>query len=252
VFRARISASLFLASLDGYLQTPTGGAKGTTSARRPTTSEVGLKGIKAFALSDIEFDLFERHTIHLSYTALSQRGHATLSRSLVSQGQTIPSGSRVKSRLDIPIGRVGYRAHWLPLSYRGWSLAPELGAARLDFRYRLRSSAATGPVDRGYVLYFGYLGFQLDGPIHRRLRGEIDFFASAGISFVTAIDTDVRLVYQVARRGRATASLIVGLRGIWFRYQDDQRDEQNEIEIRTGAYSSKPWAGVHIGLRLSY
>ena len=88
-FRVRASVSALLASFDGKLQTPLGGAKGTTSPNRPTTSEVELEGV--------------------------------------------------------------------------------------DFRYRLRSSAATGSVDRAYVIYFGYLGFQLQGPIRDRLRGEIDF-----------------------------------------------------------------------------
>lgn len=246
------SASGWLASFDGTLQTPTGGAAGTTSHRRPTTSEIGLRGANAFAFADLELRFFERHTLHISYTALSQRGSGTLDQALVSQGQTFPSNAHVVSRLEIPIGRVGYRAHWLPLSFRGWSLSPEIGVASLDFRYRLRSDDATGPVDRAYELYFGYLGFQLQGPISGRLRGEFDLFASAGISNVTSLDSDLRLVYLIAENDCVSASLLAGLRGIWLHYKDDQKAEQNRIDVRTGAYSTRPWAGAHLGLRLSY
>jgi hypothetical protein len=117
---------------------------------------------------------------------------------------------------------------------------------------RLRSDTATGPVDRAYVLYFGYLGFQLQGPICPRLRAEVDFFASLGISNITSLDSDLRQVFLIAQTKTISVSAVAGLRGIWLRYKDDQKAEQNEIDVRTGAYSTNPWAGAHLGLRLAY
>ncbi len=252
ILRVNLSASAFLASLDGELQTPSGGAQGTTSSNRPTTSEIGLTGLEIHALTDFELTLRDQHTIHFSYAALAQSGRETLDRQLVSQGQTIPENVRVKSRLEIPFGRLGYRADWLSLPLGRWSLAPEVGAARIDFRYRLRSEQATGPVDRAYVLYFAYWGFQLRGPIRDRLHAEIDLFASAGLSNVVSLDSDFRLLYRIAENDFFAASLLLGLRGVWLHYKDDQKEEQNDINVRVGAYSTRPWAGVHAGVRVSY
>ncbi len=251
-FRVSISASAFLMSFDGKLQTPRGGAQGTTSANRPRTWEIGLTGLEIMPLADVELRFFERHAIHFSYAGLSQTGQEVLERSLVSQGQTFPQNARVKSSFDIPFGRIGYRAHWLPLSLGRWSLAPEVGVARIDLRYRLQSDEATGPVDRAYVVYFAYWGLQFHGPLHGRLRGEVDLFASAGLSNVVSLDSDFRLLYRVVDNDLFSASLLLGLRGIWLHYEDDQREEQNDIDVRAGAYSTRPWAGVHFGLRLTY
>lgn len=250
--RGSITATAFFASFDGSLQTPLGGADGSTSRNRPTTNEIGLSGVEVHALVDVELQLFERHALHGSYAHLIQDGSDRLEKRLVSQGQTVPKGARVRSRLEVPFARLGYRALWLPLSIRSWSIVPEVGAARLDFRYRLRSREASGPIDRDYVVYFAYWGLHGEGSLLPRLRGEADLFASAGLSNVISIDSDFRLVYEVLTNEAVAASLVLGVRGIWLRYKDDQREEQNEINVRSGAFSTRPWAGAHLGLRLNF
>ena len=62
----------------------------------------------------------------------------------------------------------------------------------------------------------------------------------------------MRLVYLLADNDYFAASLPAGLREIWLRDKDDQKEAQNEIDVRTGAYSTRTWAGAHLGLRLSY
>ncbi|MCP5040700.1 MAG: hypothetical protein GY944_06695 [bacterium] len=250
--RARASASAWLSSFDGELQTPLGGRAGTTSSGRPDTREVGLAGLDVYPLADLELRLLGQHTFHLSYVFLEQSGEKTLDRKLVSHGQTFPHNARVNSHLELPFGRIGYRADWLPLAWGEWKLAPEIGAVRLDFRYRLRSKAATGEADRDYVLYFAYWGARIEGPVHGRLRATFDLLASAGLSNVTSIDSDLRLLYPVFEGRWVTASVTLGLRGIWIRYKDDQDEEQNDIDVRMGAFSRRPWAGVHLGLHFEH
>lgn len=244
--------SAYLASLDGSLQTPLGGAKGTTSSRRPTVEEVGLDGLGVHLLADMSVTLFGQHTLHMSYLGLAESGSKRLDRKLISQGQTFLAGSRTKSRLEMPLGRVGYRADWLRLSFARFSLVPEIGAARLDFAYRLTAPGATGEVDRAYVVYFAYWGVQLRGSIYNRLTAELDLYASAGLSNVVSIESDLRLLYRVWQSDHLEASLLLGVRGLWLNYKDDQRDEQNHINVRSGAYSPNPWAGLHLGVRFLY
>jgi hypothetical protein len=244
--------SAYFASLDGSLQTPFGGAKGTTSSGRPTVDEVGLDGLGVHLLADMSVTLFGRHSLHVSYVGLAETGSKRLDRNLISQGQTFFAGSRAKSRLEMPLVRVGYRADWLRLSNARFSLVPEIGAARLDFAYRLTAPGATGKVNRAYVVYFAYWGVQLRGSIYDRLTAELDLYASAGLSNVVSIESDLRLLYSVWQSEHLEASLLLGVRGLWLNYKDDQRDEQNHINVRSGAYSPNPWAGLHLGVRFLY
>ena len=78
--------------------------------------------------------VFAAHELRVNYVPVDVEGSATLGRPLVSQGVLFPAGSPVESRLQLPILRVGYRAHWLPLSWGAWSLAPEIGFDRTESR----------------------------------------------------------------------------------------------------------------------
>ncbi|MBW2495346.1 MAG: hypothetical protein JRE43_11390 [Deltaproteobacteria bacterium] len=46
--------------------------------------------------------------------------------------------------------------------------------------------------------------------------------------------------------------VVLGLRGIWLRYKDDQEEEQNDIDVRVAAFSRRSWAGAHAGLQLGF
>ncbi len=245
-------AGAMLASFDGKLQTPMGGRAGTTSIGRPETSEVGLEGLRGFASAGVELRVLERHVLHFSYTALEQSGRETLGRELITHGQTFPAGSRVESRLELPFGRLGYRAEWLLLRIGRARIAPEIGAARLDFAYRLRADAATGEADRAYVIYFTYLGAVLEAELFRGVRGEFDVFASAALNNVNSVDADLRLLVPLFERPWLRSDLVFGFRGIWLHYKDDQDERQNDIDVRVGTFSTRPWAGAHLGLELGF
>ncbi len=245
-------ASALFASFDGELQTPLGGRAGTTSHERPTTEEVGLDGLRGFASAHLAVRVFEQHSFRFGYTALTQSGHETLARSLITHGQTFPKGARVESRLELPFGRVGYRAEWLPLDLGPVRITPEAGVARLDFAYRLRASEATGEADRAYVIYYAYWGAAIDAALGSGVRGELDVFASAGLNNVTSIDTDLRLLLPVFERTWLRADLVVGWRGIWLHYKDDQHERQNDIDVRVGGFSTRPWAGAQLGVQLGF
>jgi len=188
------------------------------------------------------------HELRFDYVHIDVEGSDTLEEALVSQDVLFPSGSSVRSRLGLPVLRMGYRAHWLPLRWGGWSLAPEVGVAVAFFRYELTSPSASGEVDRSYSVAFPYFGLGLSGPLAARLRLELDVQGS-GIE-ADYVDAEARLVYQLFRWRRTRTSATLGLRGTWLHRVDSQRDEQNDVNVRVGAFSTDPWAGLSFGLRI--
>jgi hypothetical protein len=250
--RARVTAAGWLASLEGFLQTPTGGERGTTTPDRPTTSEIGLDGLNVLPTVDTELIVLDDHGLRFSFVGVDLSGDDTLRTRLVSQGQTFPAGARVRGGLEVPVFRFGYRARWLPILPGGWVLGPEIGAGFFDFRYTLSSPSASGPVDRQYSAGYPYIGLLAEGPLIDRVALEADLTATGAITDVDQVDAELRLVYMLHRRRRVAASLVLGLRGMWLHRRDDQRDEQNKIDLRMGSFSTAPWAGLTFGLRLDF
>jgi hypothetical protein len=245
---ARLSAAGWLASLEGYLQTPRGGGAGTTTPSRPTIEEIGLGGLRVLPALDAALLVRGSHELRFDYVHIDIEGSDTLEEPLISQDVFFPAGSSVRSRLGLPMLRLGYRAHWLPLHRGGWSLAPEVGVAVAFFRYELTSPSASGDVDRSYSVAFPYFGLGLSGPLAQRLQLEVDVQGS-GIE-ADYVDAEARLVYELLRWRRTRTSATLGLRGTWLHRVDSQREEQNDVNVRVGAFSTDPWAGLTFGLRI--
>jgi hypothetical protein len=248
----RVSATAWLASLEGHLQTPTGGQIGTTSPQRPRLEEIGLGGLQVLPTVDLQLRIARTHEIHLAYVHVDLHGEAVLEDGLVSQGVAFPAGSPVKSGLELPFLRLGYRAHWLPLNPGRWHIAPEVGVAGFDFAYTLDSPSVTASVDRGYSVLFPYLGFLAERPLLERLDFEGEVFGSAGVNGASYAELDLRLVYAFLRGRHIEVSGMLGLRGLWLYRRDGQEPVPNEIDVRVGSFSTDPWAGFYVGLRLDF
>jgi len=256
----RISATAWLASLEGHLQTPSGGRVGTTSPGRPRLEEIGLGGLQVLPTVDVQLRIARTHELHLAYVHIDLRGSAVLEDPLVSQGVLFPAGSPVESGLELPLLRLGYRAHWLRLNPGRWHIAPEVGIAGFDFAYILNNTlnntldppSAVASVDRRYAVLFPYLGFLAERPLLDRLDFEGEVFGSAGINGTSYAELDLRLVYALLRRRHASVSGMLGLRGLWLYRRDGQKPVPNEIDVRVGSFSSDPWAGFYVGLRLEF
>jgi hypothetical protein len=223
VFKFELTASAWIASVDGSLQTSKGGNAGTTSNERPTVEEIGLDGLNALPLVDARLVFFENHELHIGFAHIDLSGHDTLQTSLVSQGESFPAGSDVSSTLNLDLLRFDYRPLWLQPRIGSWTLVPEIGLAWNPFQYTLHSPAATGSVDRSYAIAFPYIGIFLEGPVFRSLRAEVDLAGSAGINGATFVDTDVRLVHPVASWGSFQVEIVAGLKGTWMRRRDNRR-----------------------------
>lgn len=250
VFQLSLTASAWFASSQGYLQTSKGGGAGTTSWKRPELDEIGLDGIKALPVVDARLMFFGHHELHANYVGLVIDGSDTLGNELVSQDVTFPAGSRVDSDLELRMLRFGYRAHWIVPELGGWTLAPEIGLSFYPFQYQLSSPTVADSVDRSYTMMFPYLGVLVSGPIAGKLRGEVEVAGLAGIA--TLLDVDVRLAYELVEVQSVHLALVAGLKGTWFERRDHQDPQYNSIQLRMGSFSTQPWNGFHVGLRLSF
>jgi len=111
-FSAALEGSGAYGPVDGYVQTPAGGAPGTTSGKRPTFQELGIDD---FVSAEGSLNLgWRAHGLYAGGRLLRLDGDSTLNSGLVSQGTTFPAGTSVKSRVQLDSYRFGYqyRAAW--------------------------------------------------------------------------------------------------------------------------------------------
>jgi hypothetical protein len=249
-FRLELTASGWLGSLEGCFQTPRGGEPGTSSQDRPGSEEIGLDGLRLLPVVEARAS-FRGHEARFEFAGIYLDGDETLEGDLVSQGQTFPAGSRVESRLEMPLFRLGYRAGWLPLRFGNWSVIPEAGGLVVPFRITIDDPAATGPVDRSFSIGAPYLGLLVEGVLTDSLKFEADISGSAGIAGMAFASAEARIARTVLRRGRFEAALVLGLRGLWLHRKDDQ-ELPNELDARLGCFSTDPWAGLTFGLRIGF
>lgn len=136
--RFEFTAKLRGGLVEGQLQTPKGGAADTTSPKRPTLDELDVNTAPSYgARLGV---LWRRHRLFVDFEQIHLDGTGTLSETLISQGDTYPAGTRVRSTTFVDRGTVGYRfAFTLPLCEAGClELAPGLGYSVFGFRYRIR------------------------------------------------------------------------------------------------------------------
>ncbi len=145
-----VAGALRYGSLDGYAQTPAGGATGTTSSKRPTLDEVGIHDAIA---GEGELHL-GRGANGLFVEAVLTRvsGSRRLGSELISHGTTFPAGVTADANLHLDRYRIGYehQFRWRSESGATFSVAPAVGLMLFDFDYTL--TAAPGlSATRSYI-----------------------------------------------------------------------------------------------------
>ena len=145
-----VSAGLSYGSIDGFLQTPAGGNKGTTSHKRPTFDELGINTVLSFDGSLNAH--WKMHTLTVGGQLNRFSDSSTLHSPLVSQNLTFPEDTRVSSDIRMDWYRIGY-LYTFDISpnarKKTLSISPGIDAALLDFRYELKDSEEQH-VDRAY------------------------------------------------------------------------------------------------------
>ena len=247
--RVHAAGSAFMRSgpVSGYLQTPTGGAAGTTTPRRPTLEEIGVThAVEYGARANVDY---QRHRASFEFSNLLLHGDDTLTEDLVSQGRPFPAGTHVTSDSNLMTLTMGY-SYLFEVRFGGrdrLELRPGLGLRAVPVHYRLEGSngqrtsrhytppapnldlqMAWRPRGTGNMRFTGYLARTLEAHFTDPLRHMEVFEANA------------RANWDFSSRG----SIFVETGYKHILLQDDQPTMQNRILTDFG-----PWIGFGGELR---
>src|SRR5258708_5274356 len=93
-------------SLDGFLQTPSGGRPGSSSRQRPTFDELGLSDVIFY---DTRLDVqWHKARLYGGYQFIRLDASTTLSQPLISQGRNFAAGDSVRTDDQLDWARVGF------------------------------------------------------------------------------------------------------------------------------------------------
>lgn len=219
--RFSLGALYLFGNVDGSVQTPAGGEPGTTSSHRPTLSEIGIDTASTYdvqVLAGIDDNEF-----YAGGQWIRMAGSATLDETLVSQAQTFATGSQVSSEVDLDWYRFGYRRRMSLGGRRDWTLWPSVGAAFLDFHYRLRGEGASA--DRTYIKGNAQFGLETEWrPAGRRFALSLILLGCPPIStsFPQMNVEELRIKYRLIERGNSDLELSGGIAFEQILYEDSQ------------------------------
>ena len=227
-------------NVEGYWQTPRGGAPGSSSARRPTFKEAGVKDSQEYGL-DAWMD-WGRHRLKVGAARQVLQGDAVLTEDLTSQNSFFPAGTAIDTdsaidwlqvhyqyRVDVPMGSCDCLKLYPGAGYK-WAGLHHV----FDGDNGARVSRHHAP---------GMPNLLLDWEWRPRNRGKLRFSGSAASSLTIGdepsrdqvIEALGRIHYDFGRRGGLF--LETGYRDVVLR--DDQPRLQNHLNLKFG-----PWIGI--------
>lgn len=226
--------------VEGYWQTPRGGAPGSSSARRPTFKESNVDDSQEYGL-DAWVD-WGHHRVKIGGSRQVLQGKATLDEDLTSQNSFFPAGTFIDTdsaidwvqihyqyRLDVPMGRCDCLKLWPGVGYKWASLHHVI-----DGDNGARVSRHHAP---------GMPNLLLDWSWRPRNYGKLRFSGSAAAALSVGeepsrdqvLEALGRIHYDFNRRGGLF--LETGYRDVVLR--DDQPRLQNHLNLKYG-----PWIGI--------
>jgi hypothetical protein len=235
-YQLRFDTMWLYGPVSGHVQTPSGGRPGTSNSDRPTFGEIGINTASIF---DAEvMPAMGDHGLYLGGQWVRLSGERNLEQSLVSQGQTFLLGSRVKSDVDMDWYRVGYRyriqrGDEAGLELPNTEIYSRLGAAILDFRYRLDGPGAAD-VDREYVKVAPQMGVEMEWHATKNfsLAGEL----TSTLPFPSLpwiVTAEVQGKFRFVEKGKLGISGFVGAGYEKISFHDHQ-DLSNDINADFG------------------
>lgn len=232
-FGAELEGSVRYGPIRGYLQTPNGGAPGTTSSKRPTFQELNIDDfLSPDALVRLRWN---DHAFYGGASLVRLDGDSTLDTTLISHGTTFPAGTSVKSAVQLDSYRLGYQYRFTWANEAGTSLtiSPAIGIGFLNFDYNLKAGGGLA-ARRGYFVGGPQLGlnagwsppgrFSIDGGIFNSLP-------EVGNLFI--LSAQLRGSYRLWGHGERGGRVFLGVGYDWLDYEDGQQ-VPNHIKAQLG------------------
>jgi hypothetical protein len=239
-WRFSLQGAYLYGSVDGYVQTPSGGEPGTTSKHRPKLDEIGIDDASLYDISAIA--AYHREEIYLGAQIIQMSGSHTLNQDLISQGLTFPAGTHVSSDVDLNWYRLGYR-HRFSLG-DDWTLWPSVGGVLWDFHYKLKGGG--NKADRSYDKANVQFGLEAEWrPNRGRFAVDAAFSAAPPISSWPEIYTEqIVASYAVIKTDRTDLDVFGGV-AFEQQYYEDNQSVSNRVEANFGPM-------LIVGLRWSF
>ena len=230
-FHLNFDASGLFGPVNGYVQTPLGGAPSSTSNKRPTFDELGIDRMMMVNLSlsagmDSHFLYGTAHLVNLSETT-------TLDEELIFHGQEYPAGTRVKSDVNLSWYDIGYQYNiYFDKERTNLRMAPTVAFTLWDFSTELESNS--GRNNRSYIKGTPRLGLDFEWFPAKRFSISGRAIAFLPLNNIPHIYT-VGLVgkYNFVEINRLKMLLFIGVEYIWIDFKDDQR-EPNHVKANMG------------------
>ena len=208
----------------GFLQTPTGGQPGTSSAKRPTFAELAMRrGDYGWLAAAVDFG---RLRVHARYAVIGSAGASRLTSALTSQGFGFRAGERVRSTasfdsLSVAVTRV--------FAWRE-DVTAELGGELAWTAFDLGIRGDDALVDRSYHVHT--VGFF--AAIAKRLGPRWRLGATLGLApGVEAAGSRYRVAPRLELHLSERWRLALGLDVEQFRYDDAHKQElPNRLLVR--------------------
>ena len=240
-----VSGGLQYGSIDGFLQTPSGGHQGTTSHERPTFDELGINTVLSF---DGSLDAhWKMHTLIAGVQLNRFSESTTLHDSLISQNISFPANTHVASDIRLDWYRFGY-LYTFDLSPKDhkktFFISPGVGIALLDFHYELKGDEDQH-ADRAYTKGALRLLCNIDWKIIEGLDLQARTSASLPISNTPSIiNLSLAAEKNLFSTSGITGSAYLGIAYEKIEYEDNQ-DVPNHIK-------AEMWPLVTAGLKMKF
>jgi hypothetical protein len=240
-----VSGGLQYGSVAGYLQTPSGGKKGTTSHKRPTFGELGINNVLSFdGAVDVRWRM-HRLIVGAQLNRFSE--NSTLHEPLISQDISFPANENVESDIRLDWYRFGYLYSFdlSPKDHKeSFFISPGIDVAVLDFHYELKD-LENQHADRSYKKGALRLSFNVDWKIIEGFDLQAKASGSLPISNTPSI-INLSLVSekQFFSGSGAAVSIFLGVAYEKIDYKDNQ-DVPNHVR-------AEMWPLLSTGLKVKF
>jgi hypothetical protein len=231
-FRFSLSGAYLYGPIRGNIQVPLGGEPGTTSSHRPTLSELGIDHASIWDVNG-ESD-WRRERFYLGAQFIQPSGSDTLDEMLISHGVTFPAGSHVSSDVGLNWYRVGYGHEFDIGEGRTLRITPKIGAAILDFDYKLDSGGLSAK--RSYIKAGPQFGAEVEwqpGKLPFSLDLDLMLSDNFGTSLAAISSESLLVKYRFFEHGSLSTSAMIGVAFEQIRYEDDQT-VSNRVHVDLG------------------
>lgn len=223
-----------LGNIDGFVQIPKGGQFDTTSERRPTFNELGVKRISYPELS--LKTKWDRLALNLNAKYEYFKGSSSyLKNDLLTHDILVPEGSSIKTKHKYAYYGLGI-SYDFPL-YSNLVITPSLTETLFDFSYEFSAKDKNGNViavndSRKFKSAITVLGLAANYSLNDKINFILSFNTNIPMknSIKTYMESSFITSYNLYKNENREVNLLAGISYEKLKFRDSQKDMQNYMK----------------------